>query len=143
VVPWYRLGLNSRPPKLFLSIMAGRGKDTCPRHSNLHQKKKKKKKSGAMATTPYVGNILCSFQVPRSNLLSCEHHEHSRIVFMIGVLMGHRRRKCHELNGRAATKVATRQRHGPGDEETTYHIRRTSLTVSFRSHTIFRRRNFS
>jgi hypothetical protein len=35
---------------------------------------------------------------------------------MIGVLMGHRRRKCHKLNGRAATKVATRQRHGPGDD---------------------------
>jgi hypothetical protein len=30
--------------------------------------------------------------------------------------MGHRRKKCHMLNGRAATKVARRQTHGPGYE---------------------------
>lgn len=64
-------------------------------------------------------------QVPRSNLLPCERFEHQDI----GVLMGHRRRKCHKLNGEQPQKSF--------NTPDTWAWRRvvirlrTSLTVSF------------
>ena len=49
---------------------------------------------------------------------------------------------CHKLNGEQPQMLPHARRM---DLETSYQVRqvRTSLAVSFRSHTIFRRRNFS